>query len=217
MTSFLVSYRPLATTTRGRRAAMSWNLPPFVDGSCRREPDLQSPYPSITALCRAHHFAPKLRVGDEVLYITVKSSFGSSVPAHHKLVAHLRVVHCSKSHQEAQAWYQAQSVPVPNNCMFTGSTPVPYEQTNGRSGKEWNSHSESVRLRWWDGGYRKRAASIGAFAHCHAALTELWNPPRLLEEDFMQVFGRVPGTQNPPEISSIERDALVQAAVQRGI
>jgi hypothetical protein len=46
------------------------NYPPFIDASCRREPDLESRYPSITALCREGHFAPHLHEGDVVAYMT---------------------------------------------------------------------------------------------------------------------------------------------------
>ena len=215
MAAFLVSYRPLAVTARGRQAAKSWGIPLYADGSCRREPDLQSHYPSITALCRGGLFAPKLCVGDEVLYITVKSAFGSKEPPHYKLVAHLRVIFCSRLHEDAAVWYETRGLPMPSNCMVSANPPVPYEQTNGKNGKNWHAHPEATRLKWWDGGYRKRAKLFGSFVHCEALYLNISNPLSLLKEDFIQVFGRVPSTQNPPRISNQERDSLIAAACQR--
>lgn len=58
---YLVTYRPLAYSVAGRKAAEAHGIPPFVDGSIRREPDLESAYPSISCLCRTARFAPRLR------------------------------------------------------------------------------------------------------------------------------------------------------------
>ena len=77
---FLATFRPLIHSPGGRDAARRYGLPPFIDGSCRREPDLESPFPSITATCRAGKFAPRLVVGDRVAYLTVKGQeLGASV------------------------------------------------------------------------------------------------------------------------------------------
>jgi len=50
--TYVVTYRPLESTATGRRVKTD---PPFADGSCRREPDLESKFPSITALCRGRN------------------------------------------------------------------------------------------------------------------------------------------------------------------
>jgi hypothetical protein len=71
---FLATFHPLIRTSRGRKAVQEYRLPPFIDGSCRREPDFESPFPSITAICRAGNFAPRLRVDDQVVYLTVKAA-----------------------------------------------------------------------------------------------------------------------------------------------
>jgi len=52
MTSFLATYRPISASWRGRNAVTRYGIPPYVDASCRREPDFESPLPSISALCR---------------------------------------------------------------------------------------------------------------------------------------------------------------------
>ena len=49
---FLNSYHPLCETEQGRMVVAQYRIPPFVDYSIRREPDLQNPFPSITGLCR---------------------------------------------------------------------------------------------------------------------------------------------------------------------
>lgn len=72
MKAFLVAYRPLIHRRAGRVAAEQFHLPPFLDGSCRREPDLESAFPSISALCRGRNFAPRLRVGDLAAYLAAK-------------------------------------------------------------------------------------------------------------------------------------------------
>ena len=60
------SFTPLCTTLQGQAAIERYKLPRVIDGSCRREPDFQSKYPSITALCRAEKFAPRVYPGDIV-------------------------------------------------------------------------------------------------------------------------------------------------------
>lgn len=198
MACFLVSYRPLACANVGRQAASTFSIPPYVDGSCRREPDLESPRPSITALCRAHMFVPRLAKNDEVVYITVRSTFGErGCRPHHRLVAHLRVIHLSASHDDAAKWYSEQSLPVPSNCMIQGSRPVPYEHTNGRNDKSYQGHPVDARLRNWDGEYRKRARNVGLVAHCEPLYLNILSPPRITVDEIRSIFGRVPGTQTP--------------------
>jgi hypothetical protein len=215
MTSFLASYRPLAISARGRLAAAQNNLPLYIDGSCRREPDFESAHPSITALCRAHMFAPRIRVGDDITYITVKSTFGARVAPHYRLVAYLRAVHLSSSHEEAAAWYRERSLPIPGNCMIAGNEPRPYLETSGRNEKAYRDHPEEVRLRWWDGEYRKRAKRIGKFVHCDPIFVELHNPPALAVTDFENIFRRMPGTRTPPELPASEMLTFVKLARSR--
>jgi hypothetical protein len=49
---YLNVFRPLAKTPNGRNAIKQHSLPPFIDASCRREPDLESqlPFVSVTVL-----------------------------------------------------------------------------------------------------------------------------------------------------------------------
>ena len=64
MSDYLVTYRPLIETDAGAQAVERYGLPPYIDASCRREPDLAHAMPAITALCRGAMLAPRLRVND---------------------------------------------------------------------------------------------------------------------------------------------------------
>ena len=45
MRIYLSSFYPLICTNKGRKAVEEFNLPPYIDGSCRREPDFENEYP----------------------------------------------------------------------------------------------------------------------------------------------------------------------------
>jgi hypothetical protein len=60
---FPTSFRPISLTAAGRRAVRERGYAPFIDGSCRREPDFEARFPAITALCRPT-FAPRVIVND---------------------------------------------------------------------------------------------------------------------------------------------------------
>ncbi len=108
MSIYIAKYRPLGSTPEGQRAASRFNLPPYVDGSCRREPDFECEFPSISALCRGELFAPHLREGDEVVYITTKDFYGKDF-RHWRIVARLKVLKRLKSHPDAAAWYHGKN------------------------------------------------------------------------------------------------------------
>lgn len=57
----LNSYDPFIFTAVGRKACEKYGLSPLIDGPCRREPDFESEYLSITAL----HRKGNLRRGEE--------------------------------------------------------------------------------------------------------------------------------------------------------
>jgi hypothetical protein len=83
--------------------------------------------------------------------------------------------------------------------MVKGNRPVPFEQT-----------SQAEPLGEWDAGYRWRARNHGTFLATRARLLELANPPRLSDEDLHAVFGRIPGTQNPPAIAQKQYEHLME-------
>lgn len=206
MTHYLCTYRPICASPEGRRAIENFAIPPFVDASCRREPDFQSPFPSITALCRAGKFAPRLKEGDEVVYITKKGRYGDRRDGHWRLVAVLRVVERFAAHAAAAEWYRARGVRLPSNCMVEGNPPLPFEQTGGRGKanmKQFGYAPDPARVvRAWDHSYRTRATRWGDFLVCEPTWMDLHDPPVLTSQAAADVFGgKMPGTQNPPRIS----------------
>src|SRR5438552_3680384 len=112
-------------------AVQRFGLVPVIAASCRREPDLLATGPSISAICRGRAFAPRLREGDSVAYMTVKDSYPPTAFAHWRLIALLRVVHRFESHNDAAAWYRDRGLPLPSNCMVNGNPCFPYEMTAG--------------------------------------------------------------------------------------
>jgi hypothetical protein len=99
--AFVNTFTPLCRTVAGQEAIKRFGLPPFIDGSIRREPDLEHPQPSISCLCRAGKFAPRLKVDDHVLYLTQKGCYGNVRERYWRLVAVLRVKQIFKSHEAA--------------------------------------------------------------------------------------------------------------------
>src|SRR5687768_14841588 len=104
---FINTYKPLAINRAGRAASEIHRLPPFIDGSIRREPDLEHELPSISCLCRAGKFAPRLRVGDIVAYLTTKHSFGRGT-VDRRITAVLRVIRVFADHEAAAQWFRSE-------------------------------------------------------------------------------------------------------------
>ncbi len=204
----------------GREAVRRYSLSPFIDGSCRREPDFESPFPSITATCRGGNFAPRLAVGYRIAYITVQGRYFGLRELHWRLVAVLRVIHRFGSHVEAASWYAKQALSLPSNCLVEGNPPKSFELTNRDppvSVKERIlSENDPVRaVRLWDAGYRSRVAKWPVFLVTEPDFLDVTSPPKLNRADFEATLGRVPGTLNPPEISCSQLDALLQIVTRR--
>ena len=214
---FLATYRPLVRSASGRHAIQEHALPPFIDGSCRREPDFESPFPSITATCRGRNFAPRVQVGDRVMYLTVRGRYPGDMENGWRSVAILRVVHRFDSHDEAAVWYREQRQPLPSNCFAEGNPPKPLELTNGDPPKEVKRREESdpVRvIRLWDSTYRQRIARWPVFLVTEAEFMELNHPPQLVEAQMRAIFGRIPSTLNPPVIACEQLQSLVGLATE---
>jgi len=193
MAAFLNSYNPLVRYPAGRQAIDQYGLPPFVDYSCRREPDFESNYPSISALCRVDKLVPRVQRGDLVVYLTNKDRYLGSEASHRRLVAILVVKERFTSHREAATWYQERDEPLPRNCMVPDNLPLPIEQTAPIT-------EFKTDLRRWDLEYYRRARQCGIFLACTADYRELDEPPIVTDDMLRVAFGRVPGTQNPPSV-----------------
>jgi hypothetical protein len=212
---YLNTFTPLAATSMGRNAVVSYGQPPFVDGSCRREPDFQNPFPSISALCRLRAFAPRLLPGHRVVYLAVKRAYFGIQPTHWRLVAALTVLRRFETHEQAAEWYESEGVPLPSNCIVPSNSPRPLHETHGLLPPEVRSRGslepeQAVRL--WDVSYRARARGVGTFLVCQAEYLEVMNSPVVLESQMRAIFGYVPGTQTPPCISPQQFKALLALA-----
>ena len=203
MTIRLASFCPLVWHRKGQEAISKYRIPPFVDYSCRREPDLMSSFPSITALCRKGKFAPYLQAGDTVIYITVKGNYFGIEQKHWRLVAILEVIHHFASHLEAGAWYESQGLPLPTNCITHVNPPLSLDLAPPIK------HYQTD-LRKWDLAYQSRARQYGDFLICKPVFKELYEPPLITDDTMLKVFGKIPLTRNPPKIS-IEHYELLKA------
>ncbi len=213
VSNYLASFRPLRATAHGRQAVQDHGLPPFIDGSCRREPDLEHDWPSISGLCRGGNFAPRLQVGDHVAFVTIKGRYDRGAPPCWKLVAVLRVAQRFVTHKEAAAWYSDKGLRLPSNCMVPGNDPVPLERTLGPSGHQGCSGPEIIKE--WDGIYQQRAKEWPVMLACEKLMVELYDPVRIEEADWMRWIGKVPGTQNPPMIDNGLLDHLQAKACRK--
>ena len=193
---YINSYAPLACSALGREAARVHGLPPFVDGSIRREPDLEHEFPAISCLCRADKFAPRLRVSDVVMYLTKKERYGARQP-HRRLTAVLEVLAVLASHADAAAWYKKRGMPLPNNCMVAGNRPHPLDESHRRF-RAGGCAGDARTHRSWEAGYRARARRYPTFVVCRPLFRELsWNAPVVEDAHMIKALGHLPGTQNP--------------------
>jgi len=194
-TFYVNSFRPLVASRAGVTASEEYGLPPFIDGSIRREPDFEHPQPVITCLCRADRFAPRLVPGDHVTYLTVKGRY-KAVESQRRLIAVFRVERLFDTHADAAAWFSRHGLRLPNNLMVKGNPPNPLNHSH-----RCNSNRDLPEKEWhrnWDLGYHKRARAHGRVVGCSVLFVDpSWSAPVVSENVLVQVFGRVPGTRNP--------------------
>jgi len=157
----------------GIEAIENHKLKPFIDASCRREPDLENEYPSITALCRKDKLATQLKEKDIVIYLSKPGRYKSSEKylksGRYNLVSILEVVKVCKNHEEAKEWYTERNIALPNNCMVKENPPNLFHQTGGdfKNQKEIKQFLQldrktkekegEIRVRRWNHNYQKRA------------------------------------------------------------
>jgi hypothetical protein len=206
--NFLCSYRPIIGTKQGRKAIEKYRIKKYVDGSCRREPDFENPYPSITSLCRFTKFAPRLNVSDKVVYITKKGKYEEYLESHWRITAILQIKFRFNTHKEASDWYQSKNIELPRNCMVVENQPHALDKTDGVMPNELKSRRQRLGddkiLRLWDAAYQNRANKCGIFLACIPIFLNLTNPPILSHDEMLNIFGKVPSTQNPPKITDAE-------------
>lgn len=202
--SFLLnSYTPLVASAFGRAASRERGICPFVDGSIRREPDLEHEFPSISCTCRKGKFAPRLQVGDTVGYMTVKRRYCHGEKPHRRLTAVLHVIERCESHAEAAEWYRSRGLTLPSNCMVADNPSKPLEESHMIHRARRQFAGERL-LRTWDREYRLRTAEFGTFIICKSMFRSLsWDAPVVNDEQLKAAFGKIPGTQNPGIVSAL--------------
>ena len=215
----LNTYTPLCYTKYGRKAIEKYGFAPYIDCSCRREPDFVNPFPSITALCRGRGCAPRLNERDRIVYMTVKGNYDNFNERHNRLVAILEIYKRFESHEKAASWYKEQGIALPSNCLVEGNPPLSVDKTIGlksplmkrilkRSSEHQNKQLDA-HIAAWDKEYWDKCKKYPVFLTCKKIFLELQNPPIITSADLKKIFGRVPGTQTPPEISEEEYNTLV--------
>lgn len=109
----------------GVQAVNSYNQEPYIDGSCRREPDFQNKYPSISSLCRGYRLVSRLNPNDFVVYCTVRHTYPGKYKYTRFLTAVLKVIDSFDTHTAAsQSSYYSGNLPI--NCMVPNNPPKPF-------------------------------------------------------------------------------------------
>ncbi len=199
MSFFLNTYWPLCSTWDPKSPHP---YPPFCDGSIRREPDLQSAYPTISALCRASRFAPRLGVGDKIIYMTCKGRYLEDAEEGWRIVAALEVLERLPSHSDAAQWFEGRELPLPGNCMVSRNVRVPVQHTHLRS-------RGCSRVQKDDREYWRRSQDYPMFLVCRAMRMDLVQPPQILRPQLVSVFGKIPGTESGRRINEEQFEALL--------
>lgn len=227
----LNSFRPLCMNELGQRAITTYNFPPFIDASCRREPDFQNPFPSISALCRQGKFAPHLRIGDIILYMTLQGHYSPYNEKHHRIVAILQVEEVYSTHQQGQIEYSKLKIATPSNCMVNGNLPFDFDKTAGnfKTGKELKHflmHNQQTQLTigqrylgHWDNNYLQKSQQWTSFIRTKTLYKNLVDPVPVFRQDFEIIFGKLPNTRTPNRISDkqfIELSKLIGLNVSLG-
>ena len=201
---YLASYHPLSASVRGKATIEKLSLPPYVDDSCRREPDFESQYPSISAICRGSQFAPRLNKSDVVVYMTIMGRYPGYGQAHWRLTAILQVINRFNSHRKAAKWYERQGLELPSNCMVRGNRPRNLDETS--------NPDNYARVERWDAFYKRRVKRTPVFLVCRPLFVELYDPPVLTRQFLIETFGKIPMTRNPPSISEQAYERLAGRA-----
>jgi hypothetical protein len=209
---YMASYRPLVATDSGADAAARYSLPPYVEGSCRREPDLEHDFPGISSLCRGPSFPRRLRVGDTVVYVTIKASYPGLTVPHWRLAAVLKVIERCDNHEAAAAWYRERELPLPSNCLVEDNEPVPMHLTTGLFKLEGKTQ-RPLGVDEWDEQFQERVREEPLYFICEPLYQEVSRPPAITEPEGVRVFGEkgMPGTRSPSPLTEEQLSALMKA------
>lgn len=219
----LNSFHPLCETEIGQHAINSHGFPPFIDASCRREPDFENVHPSITALCRQEIFAPQLYPNDIIIYMTVKGKWFNDFD-HHRLVAILEVIDRKESHLQAKSWYVSKGLNIPSNCMVDDNPPYSFIETAGRYENQkdirgflkYSPEKQKVIgdriVKLWDEEYLRKSKKWGVFLITKPIFINVGDPPILKEGDIYNIFNKRINTRTPKKLTPSEFKQLAKFA-----
>ena len=105
-----------------------------------------------------------------------------------------------ETHADAAAWYAARGLRPPGNLVVDGNPPLPVPLT---------LHHGKAHDGDWDAVCLRRAAEVGTVLACETRVLDLTAPPPVLQDDWLALFGTVPNTRTPPEISEAQFDRLL--------
>jgi hypothetical protein len=172
------------------KAIEIFNLPKYVDGSCRREPDFENELPCITGLCRPS-FAEKLKVKDIIVYVTNKKGIGVR-----KVIAVLEVIKIFENHRQAANWYIKESKSIPNNIMVDETKPFDLDKTHRLHGVK-EIFNDLELLKKWNLLYELRSRKKQKVVQCRVLYKKLFFPITLDESKFKRKLT----AQNPPVLN----------------
>jgi len=219
----LNSFHPLCETEIGQNAVSNFNCPPFIDASCRREPDFENSFPSITALCRQEKFAPQLYPNDIVVYMTVKGKWFADFD-HYRIIAILEVIERKDTHLQAKSWYTSKGLTIPSNCMIDDNPPHSFLETAGRYEnqkdiKNFLTYPSEKRniigdriVKLWDKEYLEKSKKWGTFIITRPVYINLTDPPILTDQDIHNIFQKKINTRTPKKITPSEFKELAKFA-----
>ncbi len=219
----LNSFRPLCLTKSGLNAIKEYNLSPFIDASCRREPDFENPYPSISALCRQGSFAPHLKVDDVIVYMTIGRKFQPFKKGYH-LVSILQVKEVYETHEIAKNEYLNSDLPIPSNCMVSNNPPNDFVKTGGNftsklREKQFLNKTDIEKgkigkriIKIWDAEYLNKSKKWKCFVKTEPLFVNVDNPPLISNLDFNHIFGKIPNTRTPNLIAEKQLILLAKIA-----
>lgn len=221
----LVTYKPLCSNIFGINAIKSFGLNPYIDSSCRREPDLELSNPSISGLCRKNKLAPQLKLDDIIIYLTLPPKYKVAQKYlnqdTYNLTAILKVINVFPNHISASKWYETNCLPIPSNCMIKGNPPKDFNLT----GSNYNSQKKMKdyfslsliektkearkQLIIWNKEYNTRADQYPSFVITEYLYNHIINPIPIHKNQLRNIFnGVIPGTQNPKNLSKEEFNKL---------
>lgn len=187
LTIYLVSYSPLANTRHGRTVAATYNIPRYVDASCRREPDFELAHPFVSGLCRPD-FVASIRPLDVLVYVTNKRKIH---PDGRRLVAVLKLEQQFKSHQYAAAAYKTSGQRIPYSCIVPWNPCLPIQLTDPKMTRSTARFTDS---NLWDRAvYMPRARQCIRCFSSEPLFIALCTPPTVKDEFWIRWFGCDPG------------------------